>query len=172
MGIFLLKPIDRVLLPVFIMNHIERKRNMKKIWFILIPIIIFAFVVFAYYWYRYPAMFRILQDDSLSEAEVASLVESKKSQDLNLLVAYFLIPVQHKELLKKFGLKLVLIYFVSSVKKTILMFIRNRDQKYDIMIVPIKKTQLRRWTIRCCIYWISNMVSCYSSTCQYVSRKL
>lgn len=34
-------------------------------------------------------MFRILQDDSLSEAEVASLVESKKSQDLNLLVAYF-----------------------------------------------------------------------------------
>lgn len=62
---------------------------MKKIWFILIPIIIFTFVVFAYYWYRYPAMFRILQDDSLSEAEVASLVESKKSQDLNLLVAYF-----------------------------------------------------------------------------------
>lgn len=51
---------------------------MKKIWFILIPIIIFTFVVFAYYWYRYPAMFRILQDDSLSEAEVASLVESKK----------------------------------------------------------------------------------------------
>ncbi len=71
------------------MNHIEKKRNMKKIWFILIPIIIFSFVVFAYYWYRYPAMFRILQDDSLSEAEVASLVESKKSQDLNLLVAYF-----------------------------------------------------------------------------------
>ena len=34
-------------------------------------------------------MFRILQDDSLSEAEVASLVESKKSQDLNVLVAYF-----------------------------------------------------------------------------------
>ena len=62
---------------------------MKKIWFILIPIIIFAFVVFAYYWYQYSAMFRILQDDSLSEAEVASLVESKKSQDLNVLVAYF-----------------------------------------------------------------------------------
>lgn len=62
---------------------------MKKIWFILIPIIIFTFVVFAYYWYRYPAMFRILQDDSLSEAEVASLVESKKGQDLNVLVAYF-----------------------------------------------------------------------------------
>lgn len=62
---------------------------MKKIWFILIPIIIFAFIVFAYYWYRYPAMFRILQDDSLSEVEVASLVESKKSQDLNVLVAYF-----------------------------------------------------------------------------------
>lgn len=62
---------------------------MKKIWFILIPIIIFTFVVFAYYWYRYSAMFRILQDDSLSEAEVASLVESKKGQDLNLLVAYF-----------------------------------------------------------------------------------
>lgn len=108
---------------------------MKKIWFILIPIIIFTFVVFAYYWYRYSAMFRILQDDSLSEAEVASLVESKKGQDLNVLVAYFLIPVQHKELLKKFGLKLVLIYFVSSVKKTILMFIRNRDQKYGIMTV-------------------------------------
>lgn len=34
-------------------------------------------------------MFRILQDDSLSEVEVASLVESKKSQDLNLLVAFF-----------------------------------------------------------------------------------
>lgn len=34
-------------------------------------------------------MFRILQDDSLSEVEVASLVESKKSQDLNVLVAYF-----------------------------------------------------------------------------------
>ena len=62
---------------------------MKKIWFILIPIIIFTFAVFAYYWYRYSAMFRILQDDSLSEAEVASLVESKKGQDLNLLVAYF-----------------------------------------------------------------------------------
>ncbi len=34
-------------------------------------------------------MFRILQDDSLREAEVASLVESKKNQDKNLLVAYF-----------------------------------------------------------------------------------
>lgn len=82
-------------------------------------------------------MFRILQDDSLSEAEVASLVESKKSQDLNLLVAYFSYTGTTKELLKKFGLKLVLIYFVSSVKKTILMFIRNRDQKYGNMTVLI-----------------------------------
>ena len=106
---------------------------MKKIWFILIPIIIFTFVVFAYYWYRYPAMFRILQDDSLSEAEVASLVESKKSQDLNLLVAYFSYTGTTQGIAEEIRFKIGADLFLSLIHIYILFFTSKLGCEYAII---------------------------------------
>lgn len=66
------------------------KRN--EIGFIMgiavIAVIVLAFV--GYNIYRYPAMFRSLSDDSLSDSDVEELREEILSQpDVNVLVAYF-----------------------------------------------------------------------------------
>lgn len=54
----------------------------------VIAVIVLAFV--GYNIYRYPAMFRILSDHSLSDSEVEELREEILSQpDVNVLVAYF-----------------------------------------------------------------------------------
>lgn len=64
--------------------------NIKSVILIIIFILIIVGLFFGYNIYRYPAMFRNLSDESLSEEEVNNLLEEKKQQEeLKVLVAYF-----------------------------------------------------------------------------------
>ena len=64
--------------------------NLKK-WLVLImPILLLLILILAYNMFRFPAMFRNLKDESLSEDKVNALVEEMKQKDeLKVLVAYF-----------------------------------------------------------------------------------
>lgn len=57
---------------------------------LIVVIVIIAGLFLGYNVYRYPAMFRNLSNESLSDEEVNSLLEEKRGQDtVNVLVSYF-----------------------------------------------------------------------------------